>query len=389
MTSKLTDPNLYSHSERSFIVAVFADDCGAGFHESERADWLKLRAMYGTMINIDSPGPDTTVPVTLFVGLDIDRDERNGTVSLSQRTYVAKLRRKYGNRVTMNEMPTPTSKAKREAFEMMEKGTEATAFKPKEFLEGLGEIGWVTTMSMPELAAYHSMLGSHMQHPTREAYEAMMYVMGYIINNETSNPLVYGGALKTPPGLRSAPDHFEESDGLYAVHDSSWGKRPRPQAGHAVMRNNAALHWSSSALKVVTDSTAHAETAEASRATKSVTFSRMMSEDARRPVLGPTAILGDNSASYQLIQKEGASQLTRYFERATILVKYAIMELLVRPFLVSTKSMTADVFTKAVDEEFETFHRCKHMLHNTARESYITRKAKRLSAALSGVTSRM
>ena len=153
------------------------------------------------------------------------------------------------------------------------------------------------------------------------------------------------------------------------------------------MRNNAALYWSSSALKVVTDSTAHAETAEASRATKSVIFSRMMSEDARRPVVGPTAILGDNSASYQLIQKEGASQLTRYFERATILVKYAIMELLVQPFLVSTKAMTADVFTKAVDEE--TFHRCKHVLHNTARENYVTRKAKRLSAALSAVTRRM
>ena len=123
--------------------------------------------------------------------------------------------------------------------------------------------------------------------------------MGYIINNETSNPLVYGGALKTPSGLRSPPDYtvryFEESDGLYAVHDSLWGKRHRPQAGHAVMRNNAALYWSSSALKVVTDSTAHAVTAEASCATKSVTFSRMMREDARRPVLDPTANLGGNS----------------------------------------------------------------------------------------------
>ena len=153
------------------------------------------------------------------------------------------------------------------------------------------------------------------------------------------------------------------------------------------MRNNAALHWSSCALKAVMTSTAEAETAEASRATKSVTFSRMLSEDARRPVLGPTAIIGDNSASYQLIQKEGASQLTRYFERATILVKYAIMELVVRPFLVPTKNMTADVFTKAVDEE--TFHRCKHELHNTVRENYVTRKAKRLTAALSGLTSRM
>ena len=29
MTSKLSDPNLYSYEGRSFIVAVFADDCGA------------------------------------------------------------------------------------------------------------------------------------------------------------------------------------------------------------------------------------------------------------------------------------------------------------------------------------------------------------------------
>ena len=351
MSAKMTDPNLYTHPKLSIIVAVFADDCGAGYRPEERAEWLAVRHEYSKLINIDSPGPDVTVPVKLFVGIDVDHDERNGTVSLSQYTYVAKLRRKYGNRVTMNEMPTPTSKARREAFETMEKGDEETAFMRTEFLEGLGEIGWVTMMTMPELAGYHSMLGSHMQYPTREAHEAMMYILGYIINNETSNPIVYGGRLKTPPGMSEMPKYFQESAGYYAAHDSSWGKRPRPQAGHVVFRTNAALHWSSSSLKVVADSTAHAETAEASRATKSVTFGRMLSEDAGRPTMGPTAMLGDNSASYQLIQKAGSSQLTRYFERATILVKYAIMELIVKPFLISTKWMSADVFTKAVDED--------------------------------------
>ena len=40
-----------------------------------------------------------------------------------------------------------------------------------------------------------------MQYPTRKAHEAMMYILGYIINNEESNPIIYGGWLKTPPGL--------------------------------------------------------------------------------------------------------------------------------------------------------------------------------------------
>ena len=42
--------------------------------------------------------------------------------------------------------------------------------------------------------------------------------------------------------------------------------------------------------------------------------------------------------------------------------------------------MIADVFTKAVEEEI--FHRCKLALRNTNRESYITRKISRLTAAL-------
>ena len=369
------------------MVAVFADDCGAGYRPEERAEWLGIRLEYQELINIDSPGPDMTVPITLFVGLDVDSDIRSGTVALSQRTYVAKLRKKYGNKVTMNEMPTPTSKAKREAFEMLAKGDETTVYKRTEFLEGLGEIGWVAMMTMPELAGYHSMLASHMQYPTREAHEAMMYILGYIINNETSNPIVYGGRLKTPPGLPEKPPHFDESGGLYATHDSSWGKRPRPQAGHAVFRANAAMHWSSASLKVVADSTAQAETAEASRATKSVTFGRMLTEDAGRPATGPTAIIGDNSASYQLIQKAGSSSLTRYFERATILVKYAIMQLIVKPYLVPTKYMSADIFTKAVDEE--TFFFCKHTLHNTEPEAYMTRKVRRLTTALTTAAGRM
>ena len=45
--------------------------------------------------------------------------------------------------------------------------------------------------------------------------------------------------------------------------------------------------------------------------------------------------------------------------------------LMITPVLVKTDMMIADVFTKAVDEEI--FHRCKHALRNTNRESYYLR----------------
>ena len=113
----------------------------------------------------------------------------------------------------------------------MEKGDEKTMFKRVEFLEGLGEIGWVTMMTMPELAGYHSMLGSHMQYPTREAHEAMMYMLGYIINNENSNPMVYGGRLKTPPGMAEMPKHYSKSRRGTTRHTTARGENgldPKP-----------------------------------------------------------------------------------------------------------------------------------------------------------------
>ena len=62
-------------------------------------------------------------------------------------------------------------------------------------------------------------------------------------------------------------------------------------------------------------------------------------------------------------------------------IKYAVMMLIIRPMLVATEQMIADVFTKATDEK--TFHRCKHELRNTGRGARETRKISKMRAALS------
>ena len=99
------------------------------------------------------------------------------------------------------------------------------------------------------------------------------------------------------------------------------------------------------------------------RAMRTVTFGRTLHEDARRPVQGPTGMLGDNSACFELVQKEGSSQLTRHFERAIAAVKYAIMLLIVKPFLVTTDCMIADIFTKAFVDKDKWAYACQLINH--------------------------
>ena len=109
--------------------------------------------------------------------------------------------------------------------------------------------------------------------------------------------------------------------------------------------------------------TAHAKTAEQSSLNSSSTHFRMVLTGIKSAVTGPTAQLTDKSASFDLVTREGTSIQSRHFERATILVKYAIMRLLVSYYLVSTKFMVADIFTKATDET--TFQTMRGILRNT------------------------
>ena len=367
----LIESNLYTHETLPFIAAVFADDVGTGFDSQFRVDYLNMRKEYGKLIKIDSPGPDVTVPITDFTGTEWNRNRAAKTIQVTQRKYKAKLGLRYKGKFTLNDMPFPASKAKREAFENMPMGTEESMMDRGVYLEGLGSIGWPATMTAPEVAYTYSRLGSHSMYPLEQPhYEAVLHAIGYLVNTPDVGP-VYGGKLKIPLGLEEFPPNFHETRGLYASTDSSWGKQPRPHGGHCTMRTNAVLGWSSRQLKFVCDSTCYAETAQGSRATKEVMFFKQALIAVKRPAMGPIPVLGDNSAMHQLVTKEGASQLTRHFERATVFIKWAAMKLLVKLHLVKSEFCIADIFTKAVDKE--TFLRLRNnMLNLGASESMLT-----------------
>ena len=79
-------------------------------------------------------------------------------------------------------------------------------------------------------------------------------------------------------------------------------------------------------------------------------------EDMGIGVTGPTPLLGDNKALNDLVMEPGATARTKYYERAVLIVKRLYTLLVVSPFLILTKFMIADVFTKALDRDaFITF----------------------------------
>jgi hypothetical protein len=91
--------------------------------------------------------------------------------------------------------------------------------------------------------------------------------------------------------------------------------------------------------------------AVASKAAHAAVALRIIFEGIGYGVVGPTPLLGDNQAVRDIIIKNGASSKTRHFERAAMTVKRFYQELVVVPYLVSTKYMAADMYTKALDQQ--------------------------------------
>ena len=136
--------------------------------------------------------------------------------------------------------------------------------------------------------------------------------------------------------------------------------------GHVMIYLNGAVSWNAGYAKLVPDSTCEAEMARASKATKDCVFGRQLLSNNGRAVSGPTPILGDNRAVFLSVEQTGASSRTRHFERATLLIKRAVMLLISKPFLVATSHMIADIFTKATDKG--TYIRARNEMMNAGWE---------------------
>ena len=90
------------------LAAVFADDVGAahdaGFERKCLAIWLE----HSKLMSIDSPGPDTTVPITMFVGCQWGRDRGRGTVKSTQVQHICKLAKRFGGCKSVPPATLPT-----------------------------------------------------------------------------------------------------------------------------------------------------------------------------------------------------------------------------------------------------------------------------------------
>ena len=353
------------HPSLGIRVGVFADDILVGFPEKHKADYINIKAAYAKLIKIDSV---EISPALKFTGVQISRNMTEGTLTIRQHRYIEQLANEYKGKFEEQETPFGTSKEARHKFDNLEPAAEGNVFDKGLYLQLIGKLVWPTTMTRVDAAFAVNTLAGFVHSPSAEHYKHALNVLGYLSATREMG-ITYGGRIKIPLGLTEYPTGFESSMGLYCVHDSSWGTRPRPMGGYVIMYNNGAVDWSAGNVKIVPHSSHEAESAIASRAARGTAFTRELLRVNGKAVTAATPALGDNKALFISVQQEGATSRTRYYERAIMLIKRAVLLRLLVPYLVSTDQMIADMFTKAVEKaSFFTYRNEMMNAHHTLRD---------------------
>jgi len=354
--SWMNEPNLYWFPSIRTRTGVFADDMLTGYPKEYEEQYKGIKKEYSKLIKIDSY---ELSPVLKFTGCQFDRSREDGTITVHMERYIDQLCEDYKGQFEPCEMPYGESEKERKAFDNME--SNGVKMEKGLYLQLMGKLVWPSTMVRLDVTFPVNKLCSKASDPDTLDYSRGLRVVGYLSTTRRMG-LTYGGRIRIPMGLKSYPPGFVESCGLYVAHDNSFGTSARPMGGYVVMYCNAAVDWSASAVKIVPDSSHEAESAQASRATKAGIYTRQLLRNNGRKVQGPTPCFGDNKSNATTSQQIGSTARTRYYERATLLFKRAVLLLILIPYLVSTTDMIADMFTKSVDKP--TFIRMRNMMMN-------------------------
>ena len=134
---------------------------------------------------------------------------------------------------------------------------EAEKLSKLPYLELIGSLLYLSTMTRPDIAYHMSILCSHMHDPSVACYNAAIDLLLYV-GHTRHYCLRYSGTVDPPDGLRHASEVTPNS-GFVAYSDSSWHKPNElgyNMFGYVVFLHGGPVAFAAKRLKVVAHSSA-------------------------------------------------------------------------------------------------------------------------------------
>ena len=343
------DPCLFSKRDgkKIMLIGVYVDDIILAHNDDKLLTWFTQEFTGPNGFNAKHVGK-----LSWFLGMEIDQSS-DYSITINQCQYVDKMIERFVpmtkssvikhsapcNPITFQALTTATTDAERDQAWRLP------------YLQLIGSLLYLSTMTRPDIAYHLSILCSFMHYPSPACYHAAIDLLLYIVTTRDRS-LNFSGSAKVPAGVDSRMHrHVSANGGLIAYSDSSW-RRPDKLGfnsfGYVVYLFGAPVSFASKRLKVVALSSAEAEYAAASYTCREIEFVRHILGNLGFFISGPTVLAVDNQAAIKIAENVGVTGRTKHFADAIHYFRHVVEHRVVVPTFVRTDVQRADGFTKAL-----------------------------------------
>lgn len=278
------------------------------------------------------------------LGIEITRDRKAGTLSISQGAYISNVLDKF-NLAASRPVRTPMVTGPH-----MNKSTDKDALdahQTKNYQAAVGALMYAAQCTRPDISFAVSALSQYCSRPNQEHYTAVKRVLRYL-RGTTHHGITYHGKDTTAIQPQDHPILHGYCDSDYANDRAD----RRSYTGYAFYLGNAVVSWQSRKQTTVTLSTTEAEYMAASEAVKEALWWRSFMHSLE---LGydhqATCIRSDNQGSICLTKNAGSHSRTKHIDVRHFFIRDEVERGAITFEYVPTAKMAADVLTKALSEE--------------------------------------
>lgn len=271
------------------------------------------------------------------LGMEIARNRRKKTLTISQGAFARKLLEKCGMEESRRAVKTPM----KDGAGLRKWDGAAVTAEQFDYLMVVGSLQWMVCSTRPDLAQATGMLARYSNNPGPEHVEAARHVLRYVAGTCDLGVTYHGSAAV----LRAGYDH---RDKLIAAVDSDLGgcnDSQKSTAGVLVMLNGGAISWRSKLMSTNSTATLEAEMKAAAMCSVEVSWLRdLVSELGVEQ--GCVRVLEDNTGCAQLAHGAKDTAKSNHFKRAVAYVEDNVSRGVLWLDDVDGSENPADIFTK-------------------------------------------
>jgi Reverse transcriptase (RNA-dependent DNA polymerase) len=320
------DPCCYMKADGSLFVMIHVDD--AIIFGREKEDIVKLKQALKSEYKISDLGP-----IKHCLGWEINRDRKNGILTISQRQYIKDVLKRFGMEdckvvstpacpnITFRKSMCPQSSADRKVMQDVP------------YLEAIGSLLYLAICTRPDIAMAISELARFASDPGIEHWKGVKRVMRYL-KGTIDYGIKYGD---------------ERCGGLHGYVDANYGRcmdTRKSRYGGIIMMNGGPVDWRSKMEDVIALSSMEAEYIGACEMTKLIIWLRQCMAEIGRHQKEATTLKIDNLSAKIFAEEYMVQNRSKHIDTKFHYIREKIAEGMVKLVHQPTKQMPADALTK-------------------------------------------